>query len=70
MSDLLVDCHRLRKTKYKKDFFVLRRTVASLRRLGRLPDVGTQRLIRDASSRGQKALTLRAMGAPTDSAPC
>lgn len=43
-----------------------------MRRLGRLPEVGTQRFRWGASSsRGVKALTLRAMAGPWgDGAPC
>ena len=44
-------------------------TVASFRRLGRLP-VGTLCRGRGDSSRGPKALTLRAMGAPGYREPC
>lgn len=46
-----------------------RHTVVSLRRLGRLPDVGTQWLSCEGSAIGPNALMLRAMGALGESAP-
>lgn len=44
--------------------------MVSLSRLGRLPDVGTQWLGCDGTSRGPKALALRAMGARGECESC